>query len=402
MVEFVGPRHVGWGVKDPIALAKFYQEVMGMEVVSQTPADAPVGLTLFLSRHPEEGLHHDLVFFANPMFAHTAFEVASLADLLKFFQEVKGKGVPITFTFNHGFWLSFYFNDPEGHSIEIFWRTGAKVPNDWQVYPIDLERTEEDLMREVTAMVEHFAGGARTTAAEWNAAHAWNPSEQAARRWGANQPGAGTGSAGQQGGGGWPQGQPGAGGWNQGQPGAGLQNAGPWGQGQTGAGQWNQGQPSAGQWGQGQQPGGQPGAGQWGGGDWNKRVIDEFRANGGKVANMVTPVLLITTTGRKSGQAHTTPVGYLTDADRLIVVPSSPTADWYLNALADAQVKVELGAESFTATVTPVEGEQRKVFLEQARRMAAAAASTWRPSEAGTAEDHVPTDGPVVALQRVG
>ena len=91
----------------------------------------------------------------------------------------------------------------------------------------------------------------------------------------------------------------------------------------------------------------------------------------------------------------------MTDADRFIVVPNSATADWYLNILANSQVTVELGTESFTAIATLVEGEQRVRFLEQAHRIAEAAASAWRPAEAGNLEEHVPTDGPVVALQRV-
>ena len=363
MVDFVGPHHVGWGVKDPTAMAAFYRDVMGMTIVMETPPTAPVGHTIFLSRHPEKGTdHHDLVFFANPMLAHTAFKVESLADLLTFFHEVKNKGVPITFTFLHGFWLSFYFNDPEGHSIEIFWQTGVIVPNDFQVYPIDLERSEEDIMQDVSELRAFFGDGTRTTAAEWNATHEWNPRQWAANRFGGSQP-----------------------------------NVGEWGN-QPGATEWNANPPKMGQWGN------QGNAGQWGQrntGDWNKRVIDEFRANGGKVAMLPTPVLLLTTTGRKSGKSYTIPVGYMTDADRFIVVPNSATADWYLNILANSQVTVELGTESFTAIATLVEGEQRVSFLEQAHRVAEAAASAWRPAEAGNLEEHVPTDGPVVALQRV-
>jgi deazaflavin-dependent oxidoreductase (nitroreductase family) len=114
-----------------------------------------------------------------------------------------------------------------------------------------------------------------------------------------------------------------------------------------------------------------------------------------------TPVILITTTGRKSGNPYTTPVGYMIDGDRYIVVPSSATADWYLNVLANPQVTVELGTQTFTATTTLVEGEQRATFLQQARQIAAAAASAWRPAGAGDMADHVAGDGPVVALRRV-
>src|SRR5271166_1773121 len=115
MPEYIGVRHVGWGVKDPVALASFYRDVLGMTIVTELPADSHMGTTVFMSRHPEQAAeHHDLVFFSNPAFAHTAFEVGSLAELLASYREVKEKGVPIKFTFNHGFWLSFYIDDPEG------------------------------------------------------------------------------------------------------------------------------------------------------------------------------------------------------------------------------------------------------------------------------------------------
>ncbi len=342
MVDFIGIRHVGFGVKDPAALAAFYRDVLGMKVITELPADSHMGATEFLARHPDELEHHDLVLFSNPSFAHTAFEIGSLGELLASHRDVKEKGVPIKFTFNHGFWLSFYIDDPEGHNLEFFWRTGAWVPNDFQVMPINLDRAESEIMAEVEALRAYFADGKRTSAAEWNTEHGWGTGQQ---NWNPN-----------------PQNRP--------------------------------------QWGLGQRAN-QGNAGQWGTGDWNQRVIEEFRANGGKVAMLPTPVLLLTTTGRKSGKSYTTPIGYMKDADRLIVVPSNKKADWYLNALAHPEVQVEFGSESFMATAALVEGEQKTVFLEQARRIAATAMSVWRPAEAGDMADHVPEDGPVVALQRV-
>jgi catechol 2,3-dioxygenase len=156
MPNFIGVRHVGWGVKDPVALAAFYREVMGMTVVAETPAVSPMGVTVFLSRHPEGEEHHDLVFFSNPTFAHTAFEVASLVELLTSYQQVKERGIRITFTFNHGVAFSFYFDDPEGHNIEIYWATNVNVPQDFQVRPINLELSQEELQREVERMVEQY------------------------------------------------------------------------------------------------------------------------------------------------------------------------------------------------------------------------------------------------------
>ena len=163
MSNFIGLRHVGWGVKDPVALAAFYREVMGMTVVAQTPADSPMGVTVFLSRHPEEEEHPDLVFFSNPMYAHTAFRVASLAELLTFYRQMKERGVPIKRAYNHGLALSFYFDDPEGHMIEIYWLTHVRVPQDFQVQPLDLDLPEEELRREVERVAEQFGLRAPST-----------------------------------------------------------------------------------------------------------------------------------------------------------------------------------------------------------------------------------------------
>lgn len=100
--------------------------------------------------------------------------------------------------------------------------------------------------------------------------------------------------------------------------------------------------------------------------DWNQRVIQEFRANGGKVTGRMgsAPLLLLTTTGAKSGKHRVAPLGYLTDGNRLIIVASklgSPThPDWYHNLLAHPEVTVEVGNETYTATATVIQGEERE------------------------------------------
>jgi|GEM_PF-4880215 len=59
MPNFIGLRHVGWGVKDPAALAAFYRDVLGMTVVTEFPAGTPpLGATVFLARHPDQHDDH--------------------------------------------------------------------------------------------------------------------------------------------------------------------------------------------------------------------------------------------------------------------------------------------------------------------------------------------------------
>jgi deazaflavin-dependent oxidoreductase (nitroreductase family) len=97
----------------------------------------------------------------------------------------------------------------------------------------------------------------------------------------------------------------------------------------------------------------------------NRQVIEEFRANGGKVGGRFegAPLLLLTTIGVRSGQRHTTPLRYLPDGDRLIVFAANAGAanfpDWYRNLVAHPTVIVELGNETFEATTTELTGDER-------------------------------------------
>jgi catechol-2,3-dioxygenase len=141
----VGVRHVGLSARDPAALAEFYRDVLGLQVV---PTDtAALGPAAFLSSRPTEG-PIDLALFAEPAYRHTAFEVGSLADLRAFHRRALDRGVAVKMALNHGVSLSFYFADPEGHMIEVYWPTGAACPPR-HGDPIDLTRSEEALRRDV-------------------------------------------------------------------------------------------------------------------------------------------------------------------------------------------------------------------------------------------------------------
>jgi deazaflavin-dependent oxidoreductase (nitroreductase family) len=131
--------------------------------------------------------------------------------------------------------------------------------------------------------------------------------------------------------------------------------------------------------------------------DYNTQIIEEFRANAGKVGGRWEgrDLLLLTTTGRKSGRSHTTPMVYTRDGDSLLVYASKAGApthpDWYFNLVADPKVVVEVGDDRYDAIATPLERDERdRVFAEQAERNAA------------FAEYQAKTDRviPVVALTR--
>ncbi len=109
--------------------------------------------------------------------------------------------------------------------------------------------------------------------------------------------------------------------------------------------------------------------------DWNRKVIEEFRANQGRVGGPFAgaPVLLLHTWGRKTGAERVTPMMYLAEGDRTFVFASKAGApvnpDWYLNLVANPKVTVELGTRTFPATAVPVTGPEREtIYAEQARR----------------------------------
>ena len=99
--------------------------------------------------------------------------------------------------------------------------------------------------------------------------------------------------------------------------------------------------------------------------DYNRQIIEEFRANEGKVGGPLegVPLLLLITTGAKSGEQRINPLAYHTDGERLVVIatkngaPTNP--DWYHNLVAHPDVSVEVGTESFEARATVVEGGER-------------------------------------------
>ncbi|HVB14533.1 MAG TPA: nitroreductase family deazaflavin-dependent oxidoreductase [Candidatus Dormibacteraeota bacterium] len=109
--------------------------------------------------------------------------------------------------------------------------------------------------------------------------------------------------------------------------------------------------------------------------DFNTQVIQEFRQNQGKVGGNFegAPVLLLHTTGAKSGQARLHPVMYLDIEGRRFVFASkggAPTSpDWYHNLVAHPEVQVEVGAETYPATAQPILGAERdRIYAVQVSR----------------------------------
>lgn len=94
--------------------------------------------------------------------------------------------------------------------------------------------------------------------------------------------------------------------------------------------------------------------------DWNKNIIKEFRENDGKVGGQFEggSLLLLTTTGAKSGEPRTSPLAYAEDDGQYVIAASYAGSDknpaWYHNVSANSKVTVEVGTEKFEAVATVV------------------------------------------------
>lgn len=109
--------------------------------------------------------------------------------------------------------------------------------------------------------------------------------------------------------------------------------------------------------------------------DFNRGIIDEFRANGGKVGAFGdAPLVLITTTGAKSGKSLVTPLVSQPQDDGTLYVfasyagaPKNPA--WYHNLVAHPEVEVEFGTDRFTATATPLTGAERDAIYSRQKEL---------------------------------
>jgi deazaflavin-dependent oxidoreductase (nitroreductase family) len=132
---------------------------------------------------------------------------------------------------------------------------------------------------------------------------------------------------------------------------------------------------------------------------WNERVVDDFHRNGGKVTfapYVGANLLLLTSTGARSGAQQVAPLGYTRDGDRYVVVGSNSgrpvNADWVVNVRAHPNVRLEIGNETFDARGTVEEGAERDRLFE--------AHATALPYFRKYAE-MAPRELPVVTFERV-
>ena len=105
--------------------------------------------------------------------------------------------------------------------------------------------------------------------------------------------------------------------------------------------------------------------------DWNKQIIEEFRASDGKVGGHFEhmTLLLLHTTGAKSGLPRLNPSATVKVGDQYIIIASKGGApdhpNWYYNLVANPQVSVEVGTEKFEALARVTQGSERRALFEK-------------------------------------
>lgn len=105
--------------------------------------------------------------------------------------------------------------------------------------------------------------------------------------------------------------------------------------------------------------------------EFNQRVMAEFHANGGKVGGRLTgtDILILTSTGARTGQTRWHPVAYSKDGERYVIVASkggSPTSpDWYHNVVANPSAVVEVGTKVITVEASVASGREHDRLYEQ-------------------------------------
>jgi deazaflavin-dependent oxidoreductase (nitroreductase family) len=110
--------------------------------------------------------------------------------------------------------------------------------------------------------------------------------------------------------------------------------------------------------------------------EFNHKVIEEFRANEGQVGGQFKgmPIMLLTTTGAKTGKSFVKPLAYTKDGDRIVLIASfagSPHHPaWFVNLSANPTVTVEIGADRYQARAIVTSGaERQRLFDAQAAKM---------------------------------
>jgi len=148
MPQVSGLGHVGIFVDDLMKQRDFYSRVMGLKIADEDLEERGM---VFMSAHPEEE-HHEFVLMKGRsatedtrVIQQLSFKVDTLAELKEFHTVFKEENVEIQRTVSHGNAFGMYALDPEGNTIEVYYKTGFDVPQPYGDV-VNLEDSEEALL----------------------------------------------------------------------------------------------------------------------------------------------------------------------------------------------------------------------------------------------------------------
>ena len=154
MPQITGLGHVGLFCNDLMKMRDFYSRVMGLTI---TDEDLERGICFF-SADPEAE-HHELALAQAKEPAQktrsvqqVSFKVKSLDDLKALHRRLQAEHMPIERFVSHGISLGLYAYDPEGNRLELYYKTGFKVPQPLGE-PVDIEASNEELLATARAAI---------------------------------------------------------------------------------------------------------------------------------------------------------------------------------------------------------------------------------------------------------
>jgi len=150
-----GLGHVGIYTHDLFKMRVFYSRIMGLEITNEETEERGI---VFMSSCPEEE-HHEFVLMkgrdvpeGSKMVQQISFYVDSLSDLKQFYSVFKEESIQIEWAVSHGNAFGMYALDPEGNTIEVYYRTGFPVPQPC-ADPVNLEDSEETLIGQARSRI---------------------------------------------------------------------------------------------------------------------------------------------------------------------------------------------------------------------------------------------------------
>lgn len=147
--------HVGVFVKDLQQSARFYTEMLGLQV---TDHDETRGM-VFLSARPDTE-HHEIVLMRGrdgdaKVLQQLSFRCARIEDVLEYYERFVTHDVPINMTMTHGNALGVYFADPDGNNCEVYWRTGLDARQPF-LRLLDFTNSPDELLDQVRRAVAEY------------------------------------------------------------------------------------------------------------------------------------------------------------------------------------------------------------------------------------------------------